>query len=263
MEQVRFKRKTVDMDVMKKQQNRKQVRRTVFYVLLFVTVLMLFLCAAFFVFFRVKGFTVTGNSRYSDEEVVAAAGIEVGSNIFSFKKEDIETAITSALPYVGGVTVSRDFPSGVAIEITEKKAVMYTEINGEYFLMSDDLVVLALTDNSGEVPRDAIKLTTGTVAECLVGRELTFLDTRTRDALLEMYSVLAANDMQYLIKEINIKSRFDIRMAYTDRFSIYIGDIEDFDLKIPFLAKIIEELYDDDTGSIDLSDYREASVSLN
>ena len=78
-----------------------------------------------------------------------------------------------------------------------------------------------------------------------------------------MYSVLAANDMQYLIKEINIKSRFDIRMTYTDRFSIYVGDIEDFDLKIPFLAKIIEELYDDDTGSIDLSDYREASVSLN
>ena len=38
--------------------------------------------------------------------------------------------------------------------------------------------------------------------------------------------------------------------------------INNFDLKIPFLAKVIEELYDEDKGSIDLSSHKEATVAL-
>ena len=41
-----------------------------------------------------------------------------------------------------------------------------------------------------------------------------------------------------------------------------IGDMDNFELKIPFLAKVISELYEDDKGSIDLSSHREATVAL-
>ena len=59
MEQVRFKRKTVDLDEMEKQQSRKRFRRNMFYVFLFAFILILFLGTAFFLFFRVKEISVT------------------------------------------------------------------------------------------------------------------------------------------------------------------------------------------------------------
>lgn len=262
MEQVRFKRKTVDLDEMEKQQSKKRFRRNFFYVSLFLSVLIIFLGTAFFVFFRVKDISVTGNSMYTDEEIIIASGIEEKVNMFSFSGRSVEESIKSALPYVGKVTVKRDLPSGVVIEIEEEKTVMYTMLNGDYYLLSDELTVLSVSNKISSVPAGAIKLVTGSVDRCLVGQPLTFMDERTRDSILEMYSVLSANEMEYYIREINIASRFDISMQYTDRFDVYIGDMDNFELKIPFLAKVIDELYDDDKGSIDLSSHTEATVAL-
>ncbi len=262
MEQVRFKRKTVDLDEMEKQQSRKRFRRNMFYVFLFSFILILFLGTAFFFFFRVKDISVTGNSVYSDEEIIAATGIETGDNIFSFGKKETVSLITDSLPYVGDVVIKRRLPSEITIEVKEKKAVMYTYINGDYYLLSDELTVLSATDKLSGVPGNAIKLVTGTVDRCLVGQTLTFMDVRTYDSVLEMYSVLKQNEMDYYIREIDIKSRFDISMQYTDRFDVYIGDMDDFELKVPFLAKVIDELYEEVKGSIDLSSYKEATVSL-
>lgn len=262
MEQVRFKRKTVDLDEMEKQQNKKRFRRNAFYTFLFLFILLLFLSTAFFVFFRVKDIAVTGNSVYSDEEILLSSGVEKNKNMFSFSEKEISENIKSALPYVGKVTVERNLPSGITIKIEEKKAVMYSYINGEYYLFSDDLYVLGVTAKKSSVPGGAIELITGSVDRCLVGQPITFMDARTRDSILEMYSVLKANEMEYLIKKIDISARFDISMQYTDRFRVYIGDINNFDLKIPFLAKVIEELYDEDKGSIDLSSHKEATVAL-
>ena len=111
MEQVRFKRKTVDLDEMEKQQSKKRFRRNFFYVSLFLTVLLLFLGTAFFVFFRVKEISVTGNSMYTDEEIILASGIEEKVNMFSFSEKSVEQSIKDLLPYVGSVTVKRDLPS--------------------------------------------------------------------------------------------------------------------------------------------------------
>ena len=255
MEQVRFKRKTVDLDEMEKQQSKKRFRRNFFYASLFLTVLLLFLGTAFFVFFRVKEISVTGNSMYTDEEIILASGIEEKANMFSFSEKSVEQSIKDSLPYVGSVTVKRDLPSGIVIEIEEEKTVMYTVLNGDYYLLS-------VSSKISSVPSGAIKLITGSVNRCLVGQPLTFMDERTRDSILEMYSVLSDNEMEYYIREINIASRFDISMQYTDRFDVYIGDMDNFEIKIPFLAKVIDELYEDDKGSIDLSSHTEATVAL-
>lgn len=262
MEQVRFKRKTVDLDEMEKQQAKKRRRRGFFYVFLFLFIIILFVGTAFFVFFRVRDISVTGNSVYSEEQIISALGIEEGDNLFSFSKSSLALSAADKLPYIGEINISRDLPSGVVIEVVEKQAVMYTEIGRDYYLLSDDLKVLEVTDKLSRVPGNAMRLVTGSVDRCLLGEPITFMDKRTRDAILEMYSVLVANGIEYNIREIDISARFDITMQYTDRFRIYVGDVEDFDLKIPFLIKIIDELYIDDKGRIDLSDYEKATVAL-
>ena len=65
------------------------------------------------VFFRVESVVVTGNSRYTQEEVVAASGIETGDNLFHMNKY---------LPYIEDVNIRRSLPNTILITVSEWSA---------------------------------------------------------------------------------------------------------------------------------------------
>ena len=90
-----------------------------------------------------------------------------------------------------------------------------------------------------------------------------FVDERTLDALLTLYQSFEANYIESKIKDVDVRSRFDIYINYDDRFEVYLGDTENIDIKIRFLVGIIDELDDDAKGKIDVSNHREASVALS
>lgn len=75
------------------------------------------------VFFRVETVTVTGNQRYTREEIVAASGIETGDNLYSLNKVRIGQNIRSALPYIEKLSINRALPSTIVITVTEWEAV--------------------------------------------------------------------------------------------------------------------------------------------
>lgn len=75
------------------------------------------------VFFRVETITVTGNQRYTQEEIVAASGIELGDNLYSLNKVRINQNIRTVLPYIGDLTINRSLPSSIVITVTEWEAV--------------------------------------------------------------------------------------------------------------------------------------------
>ena len=74
------------------------------------------------VFFRVETVVVTGNSRYTQEEVVAASGIEVGDNLYAMNKFHVQQQIREQLPYVSEVSIQRGLPSTILIQVTESQA---------------------------------------------------------------------------------------------------------------------------------------------
>ncbi len=75
------------------------------------------------VFFRVERVTVSGNQRYTQEEIIAASGIQLGDNLYSLNKVRIDRSIRTTLPYVGELTINRALPSTILITVTEWEAV--------------------------------------------------------------------------------------------------------------------------------------------
>ena len=71
------------------------------------------------VFFRVENIAVTGNSRYTQEEIVAASGIKPGDNLFHMNKFQIEGELKHGLPYLEEVSIDRQLPNGVTIGVKE------------------------------------------------------------------------------------------------------------------------------------------------
>jgi len=262
VEQQRFIRKNQALFDAQRRQEKKRTRRTVFYVLLFVAVSLIFVGVCFAVFLNVETIEVNGNEKYTYEEIVSMIPVELGDNIFSFKAGETEENIKYALPYVGTVNISRDLPKTVVVDIEEEKAYYAADLAGDTYLLSAGLKVLERTKG---VPAEKTGLTVlkvSNVRRCIVGETMLFVDGRTSDAISELNNVFRKNFIDDDITELDIRSRFDIYFNYQGRFEVYMGDMQNCDIKIRFLVGIIGELYDNDRGTIDVSNHTEASVLL-
>ena len=75
------------------------------------------------VFFQVETVVVSGNSRYTEEEVVRATGIQVGDNLYRMNKNQIADKVLRELPYTRDLRIRRSLPSTIIITMTEWEAV--------------------------------------------------------------------------------------------------------------------------------------------
>lgn len=79
------------------------------------------------VFFRVEQVVVTGNSRYTQEEIVEVTGIQQGDNLYGWNKFAIAQRLRETLPYIGEVSIRRALPNTVIITVVEWDAVARVE----------------------------------------------------------------------------------------------------------------------------------------
>ena len=68
-------------------------------------------------FFRIDDIEISGNSRYSNEQIAAAAQIKAGDNLFFLNKYDAAARIRQQLPYVETVQFRRVLPSKLVVQI--------------------------------------------------------------------------------------------------------------------------------------------------
>lgn len=263
MEQQRFVRKNTAMFDAQRRQEKKRSRRTVFYVFLFIFVSLIFLAVCAAVFLKIETVNINGNTRYSYEEIRELVNINEGENIYSFDAEENEEAILRSLPYIGSVEIKRDLPTTVEINIVEETPYFAAAIAGDTYLLSSSLKVLERVSEDITASTDLTILKLNNVRRCIVGEYIEFVDTRTLDAIIDLYKCFKSNYIDDKILSVDVRSRFDIYLNYENRFSVYVGDMEDINVKIRFLVGIIDELYDNSTGTIDISDPREAAVALS
>lgn len=86
-------------------------------------------------FFRVNQVTVSGNSRYTAEEIVAASGVELGDNLFLISKPQTAQSIIKRLPYVENVSPILRLPDTLELRVTETAAVAAVQAEGQWWLL--------------------------------------------------------------------------------------------------------------------------------
>ena len=77
--------------------------------------------AALTLFFRVDRIEVTGTERYTEDEVIAASGIDIGDNLYLLNKYDAARSIADALPYIDieDIRIRRELPDTLLIDVEE------------------------------------------------------------------------------------------------------------------------------------------------
>lgn len=75
------------------------------------------------VFFQLEEVVVSGNSRYTAQEIEKISGLQKGDNLYRLNKNRIASEIREKLPYIEELTIVRRLPSTIVITVKEWDAV--------------------------------------------------------------------------------------------------------------------------------------------
>ncbi len=252
------KRKTTEYKGKPRKRRRRRNRRGPGLLISFFCLVLI--CAAILaavtVFFKVKEITVVGDTRYDAQELAKASQISVGENMFFLNKFAAIDRIFKDHPYLDEVTMHRRLPDTIEINVTECVPVAALESGGAYWLIDAKGKLLE------NIPYDrAVQtclITGAELKEPKVGKYATFSDEEKAKALFTILNTAQNSDILKEIMGIDIQKIFEIKLQYTDRFTVELGTVEDLEKKIGFLESVIGKLGSTDTGVIDLTDAQTA-----
>ena len=217
-----------------------------------------FVCAVFFGVFRIRHVTVKGEVPYTAQEVVEAAGIPFGKNLFLTDYDSAIEKISTSLPYTSNIRITKKLPSTVLILVDTAKPVYGVMLPGGTY---------AITDENLKVLEIGAELTPGTMmvegysgsGVNALGKPLPFGnqadDESIKEALAAISSAVNESGMQG-IELINISNPDGIYILYDGRIIIRLGNASDVLKKLSLAQKSIEE-----ENKLSTSQYGELNVT--
>lgn len=252
--------RALKFEALKQSQEQKNRRRRAFYILLAAAAALSFFVVTFTVLLKVGEIEIKGLTVYGEEELTAALPFALGDSFYGFDSDAAGAAIKSQFPYIKTVAIQRRLPSTVMITLTEETPAFYLKAANGVYLVSENFQVLERFESPYE-NADLVFLSTGYVKRCVVGEKLSFAETKLLGSLQTLWQNLANHGMEDKIDYIEAQNRFDIYFGYEDRLRIYIGSAKECDTKIKFFEGIMEYVYADQSGFIDISNPKEATFS--
>lgn len=209
--------------------------------------------AALTLFFKVNTIVVTGQSRYTREQILAAAQVETGDNMYLLNKNAVAQRIRSQCPYVEEVLINRKLPDTLLVEVWETAAAGAFVQEGDAWLVSARGKILEKRSASalGDCPVvDGCDLLAPAVGSTIsFGEEFAY----QRQKLLDLWAALEEAGVLEKAGAVYLGDPSVLTMEYDGRFTVRLGWEADFTYKIQNLETVIGRLEVNETGTIDLT----------
>lgn len=259
---------------------RRRNRRRALGLLAVLAVLVLGGIVSVNLLFKVTAFRVENFDRsapadtgiYTEDEIVAALGIEKNSNLFGFSAEEKTRQLQTQFPYLDAVQVDIQLPGTVVLKVrpaTERFACMYS---GGWLVLSDslkilrvelsqpsDLSVLTCSLPAGFTPAVGQVLVPGSYNSLLEGDAAT-PESSMQDAaqiLSELTEQLESEGLSDGVTAIDILDLSQMSFTYQGRIRVLLGNDNRLDYKVRLAATAILDpdkgLSSSDAGTLDVS----------
>ena len=220
------------------------------------------LVAAVTLFFRVDTVVITGEKRYTEEEIREASGVQDGDNLFLLNKYQVIRNIADALPYIEleNTHIQRKLPDTLLIQVQECGDPLAWEQDGAVWLVSPDGKIVEQTDSTAGYPIiDGCRLLAPSVGTRIA------LDTEFDARRQGLLSLLAALEEAGKLGEVNAVHLGDpacISMDYMNRFTVKMDYDADFSYKLQVLELAIasDKIQDNMTGTFDMRQREDGSI---
>ena len=225
------------------------------YKLLSTLVICAAIIAALTLFFRVDNVVVTGQQRYTAQEVTAATGVETGDNLYLMDKNRVAESILNQLPYVETIRISRKLPDTLLVEVVECGRPMAMVQDGYTWLVSPRGIIVEQTN---PLAAESYGIIDG--CELLapsVGTKIALATeySSQQSSLLSLLAALEAAGELENVDAIHLEDLSMLTMDYIGRFTIQMPYEADYARKLRALRQIIDDsgaIQDNMTGTFDM-----------
>ena len=204
------------------------------------------------VFFQVETVAVSGNSRYTQEQIVQAAGIQTGDNLFRMNKNRMIQDVLQKLPYIETLTIRRSYPNAVVIQVQEWAAAARVErpdarpdyVDGTAELAQDDWLISVggkLLERGGgdgtAIPVSGLTPIAPRAGTALaVPRE----EQGKLSGLLALLQALEQREENARVSQIDVSSASYMLLRYDGRFTVKMSYSKDMDYQLRVLAQVAD-----------------------
>ncbi len=217
--------------------------------------------------FVVKTINITGSEKYSDSEILTAADIEEGDNLYSFSKTKTSDEITFHCPYISLVEITRTIPNTIKIAAEEDSEMFYANVWGEYLILSNSLRVLGVTEKAQAREKGLVELVLPAVSSSVCGRSIEFVSARDDRYIKSIISTVTSSDLfdKGMLDKIDLSDEYEATAQVSGKYYMKLGNESDMDLKLKMAYKTIISLAQESTSpaKIDLTVVGEASVRFD
>ena len=218
---------------------------------------MLLVCAVIVValtlFFRVNVIAVSGEQRYTEEEVREATQVAMGDNLFLLNKYTAANNILSALPYVEEIRINRKLPDTLVVEVRECGDPLAIEQEGYVWLVSPAGKIVdqkTAGETEGYLLVDGCQLLAPTVGTPIA---LASEYAGQQQSLMELITALEKADMIQQATAIHLEDLSVMTMDYAGRFKVEMPYNADYPRKLRALQAVIDNLETNQTGVVQLT----------
>lgn len=215
------------------------------------------------VFFRVGAVTVTGNSVYTEEEIVEASGIEAGDNLFFINRAAVYSRIYSRLPYVEQASIHRSLPNRIEIRVAESRAVAVVPSSDGLWVVDRGCKLLSRAE--GDEAQRLVRVEGMTAEDPAVGE---ILDPGAGESPKATYLSAILRQLSDLgmlgdVTQIDMSSVANPSFDYLGRFTVKLGAYENVEYKFQVLRGAVAALSEGDRGTLDLSIDKRAHLTYD
>ncbi|GHU86052.1 hypothetical protein FACS1894198_5140 [Clostridia bacterium] len=241
-----------------RQRKRKRKRVAFRAISLFLLLITILVCAYFSlgIFFKVKNISVSGKSRYSDEQIFKASRLERDENIFGVNLKKVRENIERSLLYAENVDVKRKLPISISIVMNDAKPMCALKSGEGYIVLSKGLKILeqnVLTIDKNLDIIKGVKLVTPILGEKIEDEvvldklsDFTVLSDYIKRAGLKNIGTYDLEDLQ----NIKLYSRDE-----EHKIKVKFGGMDQADYKVRSLAAVLARSMNEETkGELDLTD---------
>ena len=228
----------------------------IFYLVTFLIAIGAAVVLSITVLFRIDTIQVTGQSRYTEQEIVQMSGIEVGENLFLADTATAKQQIEEKLPYIGRAKVSRRLPAKILITVEEAEISGAVEYGGGYAIVSPEGKVLEITS---AIPEGYSLIEGLDLKSADLGKKIVYEDPEKQEMFTELAQSLAEHGIAPITR-MDLTNLYDIVVEYDGRITMEFGLPSDIDFKVRFAKTILSESdMAEAQGVLDLSYCKESN----
>lgn len=179
-------------------------------------------------FFGIENITVSGNSRYTEEEILNQCLINTGENLFLADTKSASEMLELNLPYIYTAEIKRKLPSTIELVITEAEPSYYIQNKDKTFILLDDNFKVLET---GAEKGSGIAVKKAKVTAASAGRQIEFENQDTGECLKKLSQAVRDNYIDEItaIYSNNISDNY---VVYDNRIEFKLGTCDDLEHKI-------------------------------